>query len=242
MSALLVITPTFNERDNLGAFVSALHVAQPDAHVLVVDDASPDGTGEEADRLAAADPRVHCLHRRGKLGLGTAYVEGFLWALERGYRAIAQMDADLSHDPRDLPRMLSRLDHSGLVLGARNIAGGGVVGWGIGRHVLSKGGSVYARTILGLGVRDMTTGFKLWTREALNAIEPATLRSNGYAFQIETTFRAVVAGVKVVEAPILFVDRRVGESKMSSAIFAEAILGVWRLRLKSWTPPRPYSC
>lgn len=237
---LLVITPTFNERDNLAAFVSALLDAQPQAHLLVVDDASPDGTGDEADRLAARDPRIHCLHRAGKLGLGTAYVEGFSWALERGYDLIAQMDADLSHDPRDLERMLATLrspgpESVGLVLGARNIAGGGVVGWGVGRHVLSKGGSAYARLLLGLPIRDMTTGFKVWTREALCAIEPRTLRSNGYAFQIETTHRAVLAGVKVVEKPILFVDRRVGHSKMSSGIFGEAVWGVWRLRFSSWT-------
>jgi dolichol-phosphate mannosyltransferase len=234
---LLVVTPTFDERDNIAAFVSALHDAVPTAHVLVVDDASPDGTGEVVEAMARVDDRIHCLHRASKLGLGTAYVEGFAWAMARGYGLVAQMDADLSHEPRDLLRLLAAVEAGASVaLGSRNMPGGGVVGWGIGRHALSKGGSIYARRILGVGVRDMTTGFKLWRADALASIDPGSVRSNGYAFQIETTYRALAAGLAVVEVPIVFADRRVGRSKMSRRIFAEAVFEVWRLRFQGWRP------
>lgn len=228
---ILVVTPTFNERENLREFVAAVHAAASEAHVLVVDDASPDGTGALADSMSAADPRVHVLHRPGKLGLGTAYVEGFLRALADGYDVVFEMDADLSHDPAYIPRFLDEIaGGADLVLGSRNVPGGGVEGWGVGRHVLSKGGSLYARSILGVGVRDLTTGFKAYTRRAVEAIDPASLRSNGYSFQIETTYRALRRGLRVVEVPIVFVDRRAGLSKMSRRIFAEAIVEVWRLR------------
>lgn len=229
---VLIVTPTFNERDNLPAFVDAVFGVLPSADVLVVDDASPDGTGDLADELAARDPRVHVLHRPGKLGLGTAYVEGFHFAIERGYDVAFEMDADLSHEPRYLPDFLRAIDEGAdVVLGSRNMPGGGVLGWGLGRHVLSKGGSLYARSILGVGVRDLTTGFKAYTRRALCAIELGDVRSNGYAFQIETTYRALRKGLRVTEVPIVFVDRRAGQSKMSRRIFAEAIVEVWRLRL-----------
>jgi dolichol-phosphate mannosyltransferase len=230
-AGLLVVTPTYNERDNLEAFMSGIRRNLPQTDVLVVDDASPDGTGELADRLAASDSRVHCLHRPAKLGLGTAYVDGFRWALDRGYDLVAEMDADLSHDAGDLVRLIAAIDDGAdLALGSRGVPGGGVVGWGLGRHLLSKGGSLYARLILGVQVRDLTTGFKVFRRSALEAIEPASLRSNGYAFQIETTFRAVACGLRVVEVPIVFCDRQVGRSKMSRKIFLEAIAGVWRMR------------
>jgi dolichol-phosphate mannosyltransferase len=211
--------------------VRAVHASTPGVHLLVVDDASPDGTGALADSIAAADDRVHVLHRPGKLGLGTAYVEGFHHALERGYDVVFEMDADFSHDPAYLPSFLDAIaGGADVVVGSRNVRGGGVEGWGLGRHVLSKGGSLYARTILGVGVHDLTTGFKAYTRRAIEVLDPNTIRSNGYSFQIETTYRALRKGLRVVEVPILFVDRRAGRSKMSRRIFAEAIAEVWRLR------------
>lgn len=229
---VLIVTPTYNERDNLPELVAAVHRAAPDADLLIVDDASPDGTGPLADEIAAADPHVRVLHRAGKLGLGTAYVEGFAYAMAHGYDVVFEMDADLSHDPAYIPRFLEAIaGGADVALGSRNVPGGSVEGWGLGRHILSKGGSLYARTILGVGVRDLTTGFKAYTRRALELIEPATLRSNGYSFQIETTYRALRKGLRVVEVPIVFVDRRVGRSKMSRRIFAEAIVEVCRLRV-----------
>jgi dolichol-phosphate mannosyltransferase len=227
----LIVTPTYNERDNLAEFVAAVRAAAPSADVLVVDDASPDGTGALADALAAGDTHVHVIHRAGKLGLGTAYVEGFRYALGGGYDVVFEMDADLSHDPGYITRFLAAVESGAdVVLGSRNVPGGGVEGWGLGRHVLSKGGSLYARSILGVDVRDLTTGFKAYTRRALTEIDLDTVRSNGYSFQIETTYRALRRGLRVVEVPIVFVDRRAGRSKMSRRIFAEAVTQVWRLR------------
>lgn len=229
----LVITPTYDERDNLVPFLDGLLAAVPSAEVLVVDDASPDGTGAVADAYAERDPRVSVLHRAGKLGLGSAYVEGFRRALAGGYDAVCEMDADGSHDPKHLPAMLDAIadGRADLVLGSRNVPGGGVVGWGLGRHALSKGGSLYARVILGVPVRDLTTGYKVFSRRALLAVDPDGLRSNGYAFQVETTFRALRQGLRVLELPIVFEDRRVGRSKMSRRIFAEAVVEVVRLRV-----------
>lgn len=228
---LLVVTPTYNERDNLETFVEAVFASVPEAHVLVIDDASPDGTGRIADRLAGRDARVRVLHRSGKLGIGSAYLEGFAWGLSEGYDVLAQMDTDLSHDPRYLPSFLERIDAGAdLVLGSRNIGGGGVEGWGLGRHVLSKGGSLYSRTILGLPIRDLTSGYKAWRAEVLRAIALDAVQSEGYSFQIEMTWRAIRAGFRVEEVPIVFVDRRAGKSKMSRQIFLEAVLMVWKLR------------
>ena len=174
----LVVTPTYNERDNLAEFVAAVRSAAPSADLLVVDDASPDGTGALADALAAADPHVHVLHRAGKLGLGTAYVDGFRHALRRNYDVVFEMDADLSHDPAYIPRFLEAIAAGAdVVVGSRNIPGGGVEGWGVGRHFLSKGGSLYARSILGVDVRDLTTGFKAYTRRALTEIDRTASRS-----------------------------------------------------------------
>lgn len=233
---VLVITPTYNERENLESFVRLLHDAMPAADVLVVDDASPDGTGRIADELASRDPRVKVMHRAGKLGLGTAYLQGFRWALERGYDVVFEMDTDLSHDPKYAPEFLRAIDAGAdVVIGSRNIPGGGVEGWGLGRHVLSKGGSVYSRTILGISVRDLTSGFKAFTRRALEAIDLDRVQSNGYSFQIELTYRALRRGMKVTEVPITFVDRRAGRSKMSRTIFAEAIGMVWKLRFDALT-------
>jgi dolichol-phosphate mannosyltransferase len=228
----LIVTPTYEERYNLPLFARATLAVAPGANILVVDDASPDGTGEVADSLAAGDSRIRVLHRSGKRGLGTAYVEGFGWGLGRGYSHFLEMDADLSHDPDHLPAFFEAFaDGADVVVGSRNIAGGGVEGWGLGRHVLSKGGSLYSRLILGVGVRDLTTGYKGYTRAALEAIDLPSIGSNGYSFQIETTYRALLRGLRVTEVPIVFVDRRTGESKMSRRIFAEAITMVWRLRL-----------
>jgi dolichol-phosphate mannosyltransferase len=232
--ATLIITPTYNERDNLACFVASVHAAAPEAHVLIVDDASPDGTGELAAALSAADARVVVLHRAAKLGLGSAYVEGFRYALAHGYDVILEMDADLSHDPAYLPAFIAAIaGGADLATGSRNIQGGGVEGWGLGRHLLSKGGSIYARTILGVPIRDLTTGYKAYSRRAIEAIGIERLRSNGYAFQVETTYRVFRRGLRVVELPIVFVDRRAGQSKMSRRIFAEAVVEVWRLRLEA---------
>ncbi|MBX3129036.1 MAG: polyprenol monophosphomannose synthase [Polyangiaceae bacterium] len=233
-SSTLIVTPTYNERYNLPLFARATLEVAPEAHLLVVDDASPDGTGEVADELARSDPRVSVLHRAGKLGLGTAYVEGFVSGLAQGYDYFVEMDTDLSHDPNYLPAFFAAFAQGAdVVIGSRNVPGGGVEGWGPGRHLLSKGGSLYARTILGVDVMDLTSGYKGYSRRALEAIELRDIESNGYSFQIETTYRALRRGMTVREVPIVFVDRRVGESKMSRRIFAEAVAMVWKLRLEA---------
>jgi dolichol-phosphate mannosyltransferase len=232
-----VILPTFNEAENLGRLTAAVLAAAPEGTgILVVDDASPDGTGELADRLAAADSRIDVLHRREKLGLGPAYVAGFARALAAGAERIVQMDADFSHDPADVPRLIAATMDGGpgadLALGSRYVPGGGVGDWGRGRQAISRWGSIYARTWLGLEVHDLTGGFKCYRRAALDAIRPETVSALGYAFQIETTYRAVQAGFRVAEIPIIFSDRRVGESKMSRAIVAEAAWRVPMMRLR----------
>lgn len=231
----LIVTPTYNERDSLREFVTTTLARAPAAHILVVDDASPDGTGALADELAE-DPRVFVLHRSGKRGLGTAYVDGFQWGIQRGYRLFFEMDADMSHDPAHLPAFFETFARGAdVVIGSRNIPGGRVEGWGPGRHLLSKGGSLYSRAILGVDVSDLTTGYKGYTRRALEALKLSAVRSNGYAFQVETTYRAILAGLDVREVPIVFVDRRVGQSKMSRRIFAEAVVMVLRLRWRGST-------
>lgn len=230
----LVVIPTYNERSNIERLVEAVLAAAPLAHVLIVDDASPDGTGALADALAARDPRVHALHRASKLGLGTAYVAGFRWGLARDFQRFLEMDADFSHDPRELWRLFAALESGAqVVLGSRSVPGGAIHGWGLGRRFMSKGGSAYSRLVLGVRVRDLTTGYKLFTRSALEAMKLDAVCSNGYAFQIEMTFRALRAGLAVVEVPITFVDRRVGQSKMDHRIFIEAMGVVWRLRLSA---------
>jgi dolichol-phosphate mannosyltransferase len=227
----LIVTPTYNERDNLSEFIDSVFAVLPEAHILVVDDNSPDGTGQLADDIARRDERVTVLHRPGKLGLGTAYIDAFSSKLTAGYRFFFEMDTDFSHDPAYLPDFLRAFaEGADVVAGSRNIPGGGVEGWGLGRHVLSKGGSLYSRTILGVGVRDLTTGYKGFTREALQAIDLPRVQSNGYSFQIEMTYRALSKGLKVVEVPIIFVDRRAGQSKMSRKVFLEAVGVVWKLR------------
>ena len=224
-----LVLPTYNEAANLEAIVAAaLEHLPTQRRLLVVDDSSPDGTGEIADRLAAADPDVEVLHRARKQGLGPAYVAGFRRALEGGAELVAQMDADFSHDPADLARLVDAAAGADVVLGSRYVTGGGVAQWGPGRRLISRGGSVYARTLLGLGVSDLTGGFKVFRRNVLEAIDLETIPSLGYAFQIETTYRAIRAGFRVTEVPIVFSDRRVGDSKMTGAIVLEA---AWRVPL-----------
>jgi len=223
-----VVLPTYNERENLLRIVPAILAASSELDVLVVDDSSPDGTGALADELAARDPRVRVLHRQRKEGLGRAYLAGFAEVLGAGYGRILEMDADFSHDPARLPALLGT--DADLVLGSRYVPGGSTVNWGLGRRILSRGGSLYARTILGLPIRDLTGGFKCFRRRVLEGLDLASVRSSGYAFQIELTYRAIKRGFKVLEVPITFVDRRVGKSKMSRRIVAEALWMVWKIR------------
>jgi dolichol-phosphate mannosyltransferase len=231
----LIVTPTYNEQANLRRFVTEVRAAAPHADLLIVDDASPDGTGDLADAIAKEDSNnVRVLHRPGKLGLGTAYVQGFTWGLERDYQYFFEMDADLSHQPRYLDAFQRALDEGAdVVVGSRNIEGGRVEGWGLGRQVLSKGGSLYSRVILGVAVRDLTTGYKAFRRRALEGVDLATVHSNGYSFQIEMTYRALRRGFKVVEVPIVFIDRTLGRSKMNRKIFLEAVGMVFKLRTEA---------
>jgi dolichol-phosphate mannosyltransferase len=231
----LVCLPTYNEKENVGPMVEAILAATPEVDVLVIDDNSPDGTGQIADGIAAREPRVRVLHRAGKEGLGKAYLAGFAWALERGYALVLEMDADFSHDPRYLPAMLEKAEQADLVLGSRYVPGGGTVNWGPGRKLLSRGGSLYARVILGVAMRDLTGGFKCFRREVLEAIDLSTVECSGYAFQIELTYRAVKKGFRVAEIPIVFVDRRVGRSKMSRRIVLEAVCKVWSIRFSRFS-------
>jgi len=229
MSVLIVI-PTYNEIANLPVLIDQIRRTAAEAHLLVVDDNSPDGTGIRADALAEKDGAVHVLHRSVKDGLGRAYVAGFTWGLEHGYDRLIQMDADLSHDPQYLPEMLKASQTFDLVLGSRYVKGGGTRNWGLGRRILSRGGSFYARTILGLNVCDLTGGFKCWRRHVLEDIDLASVRSNGYSFQVEMTYRAIRRGHSWTEIPIVFADRLDGASKMSRRIVFEAMAMVWKLR------------
>lgn len=232
MNPALVIIPTYNERENVEAITQAVLAAEPRCDVLVVDDNSPDGTGEVADALARSSPRVHVLHRAQKQGLGRAYLHAFQWALEHRYEYVFEMDADFSHDPKYLAKMLDEaMAGADLVLGSRYIPGGGTINWGVIRQLVSRGGSLYARTILGVGIHDLTGGFKCFRRRVLESIDLEAVHSSGYAFQIELTFRALRKGFSVKELPIVFEDRRVGHSKMSRKIFLEALYRVWQLRL-----------
>jgi dolichol-phosphate mannosyltransferase len=228
-----VVLPTYNEADNLPGIARAILQALPAATLLVVDDASPDGTGRLADDLAAADPRIRVRHRPGKQGLGRAYLDGFEVALAGGARQVVQMDADWSHDPAVLPSIVACVvdDVADLVIGSRYTDGGGVVDWGLGRRLISRGGSLFARTVLALGPRDLTGGFKAWRATTLRAIPFEGVHAGGYVFQIEMTYRASRAGARVREVPITFRDRRVGQSKMSRRIVAEALVVVVQLRL-----------
>jgi dolichol-phosphate mannosyltransferase len=229
----LIVVPTYNERDNVEDIAGRVLATMPDADLLFVDDNSPDGTGALLDDIVRRAPRVHVMHRAGKQGLGTAYVAGFRWGLARDYAYLFEFDADGSHDPKYLPHMLALAEGGAdVVVGSRNVPGGGTENWGIGRKLLSRGGSFYARTILGIDVRDVTAGFICWRRRVLESLDLERIDSSGYSFQIEMKYRAIQQGFRIVETPIIFVDRRVGQSKMSRAIVGEALLKVWRLRLR----------
>ncbi len=230
-----MLVPTYDERDNVESIIDAIEAQPGDFEICIVDDASPDGTGRIAQARADQDPRVHVLHRAGKEGLGRAYVDGFEWALAHphGFTHVLQMDADFSHDPKYLPRLLdAATQDADVAVGSRWVPGGGVRGWGLHRRILSQGGSLYARTVLGLPIRDVTAGFKCWRREALQRLDLSAIAANGYAFQIEMTYRAHRAGLRIVELPIVFPDREHGISKMSGAIVWEGAASVLRLRLK----------
>ena len=244
---MAVIVPTYNERDNLEPIVGRIRASVPAADILVVDDNSPDGTGEIADKLAAGDPHVHVLHREGKAGLGAAYIAGFAWGLERGYAALVESDADGSHDPADLPAMLAALEDADLVIGSRYVPGGTTVNWPRSREILSRGANIYANFMLGLGVHDATAGYRAYRAETLRAIGLEEVESQGYCFQIDLTLRTAQEGLRIREVPITFTERARGASKMSRAIVVEALLRVaqWgvasrlgRRRHRHGGPPR----
>ena len=224
--SVVVIIPTYNERENLTSILDRVRVSVPDAHVLVVDDSSPDGTGKLADELAAEDAHIHVLHRSEKKGLGAAYIAGFRWALDEGFNAVVEMDADGSHQPEQLRFLLAALDRSDVVIGSRWVPGSYVINWPKSRQLLSKSGNAYARLMLGTGLRDLTAGYRVYRDTALREIGLENLRSQGYSFQVDMTVRALRAGLVVIELPITFVQRAMGSSKMNGAIVAEAL---WRI-------------
>ncbi|MDX3093206.1 polyprenol monophosphomannose synthase [Streptomyces sp. ME01-24h] len=226
LGSVLVIIPTYNEADNVKPIVARVRAAVPEAHVLVADDNSPDGTGKLADELAATDDHVHVLHRRGKEGLGAAYLAGFRWGIERDYGVLVEMDADGSHQPEELPRLLTALKGADVVLGSRWIPGGRVVNWPKSREFLSRGGSTYSRLLLDVPLRDVTGGYRAFRKETLLGLGMEEVASQGYCFQVDLAWRAVRSGFHVVEVPITFVERERGDSKMSREIVAEAL---WRV-------------
>ncbi|MGH7602692.1 MAG: polyprenol monophosphomannose synthase [Gemmatimonadaceae bacterium] len=233
-SRALVIVPTYNERFNVERLIPAILAQDASLEVLVVDDASPDGTGRIVDKLAQTEPRLHVLHREAKLGLGTAYIAGFRWALERKYDVVFEMDADFSHNPERLPEFLQMVEEADLVLGSRYQNGHvNVVNWPMSRLFLSYAANLYARAVTGLPIFDTTGGFKCFRRNVLESVDLNSVKSNGYAFQIEMSYRAWKRGFNLVEIPIIFVDRTEGESKMSKRIVREAVWMVWRLRLQA---------
>ncbi|THV33400.1 polyprenol monophosphomannose synthase [Glycomyces buryatensis] len=224
----LVAIPTYNERDNLGPTVEAALASRPDIDILVVDDNSPDGTGDLADEIASREDRVHVLHRAEKQGLGAAYLAAFAWAAERGYRTVIEMDADGSHDPADLPRLLAGLEEADLAIGSRYVPGGSVSNWPFHRLLLSRGAGAYTRLMLGLDVQDVTAGYRAYRLDALSKLELDTVTSVGYCFQIDLTWRAVKAGLTIREIPITFTERRSGASKMNLSISLEALRNLTR--------------
>ncbi|MBT9254479.1 polyprenol monophosphomannose synthase [Phycicoccus sp. MAQZ13P-2] len=232
ITRVAVLVPTYNERENLPAAVRGVRTAVPTADVVVLDDASPDGTGQVADELAAADPQVHVLHRAGKEGLGAAYLDGFRWALERGYDAVVEMDADGSHRPEHLPSLLAAAADADAVIGSRWVPGGKVVNWPLHRKALSVGGNLYVKVLLGMPINDATAGFRVYRADALRVMGLDDVASQGYCFQTDLTWRAVRAGLRVVEVPITFVEREVGASKMSRDIMTESLRRItgWGVR------------
>ena len=228
LGRVVMVIPTYNEADNLDWVVGRLRVAEPSVDLLVVDDNSPDGTGALADELAAADPAVHVLHRPGKAGLGAAYLEGFAWALDAGYDVVGEMDADGSHQPEQLHRLLESLLDADLVIGSRWIPGGSVVNWPLRREALSRGGNLYVRVLLGISIKDATAGFRVFRRSALEKIDLASVQSTGYVFQTDLVTRCLRAGLAVREVPIEFVERVRGDSKMSGAVAIESLRRITR--------------
>jgi len=228
LGRVVMVVPTFNEADNLAWLIGRLRKAEPSVDVLVVDDNSPDGTGALADELAAADPAVHVLHRAAKGGLGAAYLAGFAWALDAGYDVVGEMDADGSHQPEQLHRLLEGLLDADLVIGSRWIPGGSVVNWPVRRELLSRGGNLYVRLLLGVAVRDATAGFRVFRRTALEKIDLSTVQSTGYVFQTDLVTRCLRAGLRVHEVPIEFVERVRGDSKMSGAVATESLRRITR--------------
>jgi dolichol-phosphate mannosyltransferase len=240
-SRVLVIMPTYNEVENLEGMAGRLRAALPDAHLLVVDDGSPDGTGRLADELCARSDAVHVLHRTAKQGLGAAYIAGFAWAREHGYDVVVEMDADGSHAPEQLPRLLAGLDQADVVLGSRWVRGGEVVNWPKSRELLSRGGNAYTRALLGLPLRDATGGYRAYRRHVLDALPLDRVHSQGYCFQVDLAWQAWTAGYRVVEVPITFVERERGQSKMSRRIVVEALWRVtwWGVRSRRSRARRP---
>lgn len=226
----LIVIPTYNEIENISSILTEVLRATPEAHVLVVDDNSPDGTGKKVAELAAQSERLFLLSRAGKEGLALAYLAGFRWGIENGYEALVQMDADFSHYPTDVPRILEGLKTHDLVIASRYTAGGFTSGWGWMRKLISRGGNVYARMILGAEIQDMTGGFNGWRKDALESVNFETVRSKGYAYQVELKHRAVRKGCRILEIPIHFRNRTLGSSKMSGAIVGEAAMRVWQMR------------
>tara|TARA_B100000945_G_scaffold197051_1_gene158444 strand:+ start:137 stop:850 length:714 start_codon:yes stop_codon:yes gene_type:complete len=227
----LIISPTYNEVKNIQSLVEQIFKLDPSYHLLIIDDNSPDGTAEKVKELKSVFDNLHLEERPGKAGLGTAYLFGFNWALKNGYDAVVQMDADLSHDPNDVPRLISQLKNHDLIIGSRYVEGVSVVNWPIRRLILSYGANIYSSFITGMPINDGTGGFKAWNISILQKIELKKVRSQGYSFQIEMNFRAWRLGARIKEEPIIFVDRTIGESKMSKTIMYEAIWMVWRLRI-----------
>lgn len=235
LDRVVVLIPTYNERENLPTVVERVRRSVPEVDVCVLDDNSPDGTGAVADELAEGDDQVHVIHRAGKQGLGAAYLHGFAWALEQGYDAVVEMDADGSHRPEDLRRLLRAAEDADLVIGSRWVAGGSVVNWPTHRKVLSVGGNIYTRVLLGMDVHDATAGYRVYRAQALRSLDLAHVESAGYCFQVDLTRRAVAAGLDVVEVPITFVEREVGQSKMDQSIVRESLgrITVWGVRRRT---------
>lgn len=232
---VLAIIPTYNERENIQYVIDRVLATDPRVAILVVDDSSPDGTGDMVEAIAADNPRVDLMTRAGKLGLGTAYVAGFKYALDRGYDAVVEIDADLSHNPDDIPRLIKYAKDAHFVIGSRYVSGVNVVNWPLRRLLLSYFASVYSRAVTGMPYRDLTAGFGLIRREVLESLDLDRIRSNGYSFQIEVKFKAWKRGFKIVECPIIFTERTQGKSKMSKKIVYEAMYMVWKLRFSSIT-------
>lgn len=232
VGSVLVLIPTYNERENLPVILGRVRAAVPDAEVLVLDDCSPDGTGAVADEWAAKDEHITVMHRTAKTGIGAAYIAGFRWGLDHGYAVLVEMDADGSHAPEQLPRLLAATAHADLVIGSRYVPGGSTVNWSKIRRAISRGGNLYSRVALGVGVRDITAGYRAYRAEVLRTLNLDTISSHGYCFQVDLSWRTIQAGFRVVEVPITFTERSIGESKMSGNIVSEAFLkvGLWGVK------------